>query len=99
VERRLLERSKVSTNVYLSVPGANSIRCRATNLTARGVFLQINSLGLPAGTEVSLVFAVELGDMVRLHRRKAVVTHIANRGAGLMMQGYLPAGSATQQAS
>ena len=30
---------------------------------------------------------VNLGDTVRLHRRKAVVTHVTNSGAGLMMQG------------
>ena len=88
MERRILERSRVSTTVYLAAPGANTIRCRATNLTANGVYLQTNSLGLPTGTKVSLVFAVDLGNTVRLHRRKAVVSHVARRGAGLMMQGH-----------
>jgi hypothetical protein len=87
MERRLLERNKVSTTVYVTMPGESSIRCRATNLSAMGVFVQINTLGLPAGTEVGLVFAVDLGNTVRLHRRKAVITHVARRGAGLMMQG------------
>ena len=54
---------------------------------AMGVFLEIESLGLPAGTVVNLVFAVSLNDTVRLHRRKAVVAHISSEGAGLMMQG------------
>jgi hypothetical protein len=99
MERRLLERNKVSTTVYLAAPGANSIRCRATNLSAMGVFLQINALGLPAGTVVSLVFAVDLGDTVRLHRRKAVVTHVAKRGVGLMLQGRSPVSGTAQQAS
>jgi PilZ domain len=87
VERRLLERNKVATTVYLSVPGDRLRRCRARNLSAMGVFLEIKSLGLPAGTVVNLVFAVNLGDTIRLHRRKAVVAHISERGAGLMMQG------------
>lgn len=52
-----------------------------------GVFLEIEALGLPAGTVVNLVFAVNLGDTIRLHRRKAVVAHVTQRGAGLMMQG------------
>jgi hypothetical protein len=99
MERRLLERSKVSTTVYLAAPGASSIRCRATNLSTMGVFVQINALGLPAGTVVSLVFAVDLGDTVRLHHRKAVVTHVAERGAGLMMQGHSRASGTGQQAS
>ena len=98
MERRLLERNKISTTVYLSVPGEKSIRCRATNLSTMGVFLQINSLGLPAGTVVNLVFAVDLGNTVRLHRRKAVVTHVADRGAGLMMQGRPRVREAAQEA-
>ena len=99
MERRLLERNRVSTTVYLATQGSSAIRCRATNLTAKGVFLQINSLGLPAGTEVRLVFAVDLGNTVRLHRRKAVVTHVAKCGVGLTMQGRAPVGSAARQAS
>ncbi|MGD8341458.1 MAG: PilZ domain-containing protein [Gammaproteobacteria bacterium] len=99
MERRLLERNKVSTTVYLSAPGSSSIRCRAINLSAMGVFVRINSLGLPAGSQVDLVFAVNLGNTVRLHRRKAVVTHVEKRGAGLMMQGRSRVGAAGQQAS
>ena len=87
MERRLLERNKVATTVYLSVPGQAPIRCRARNLSAMGVFLEIKSLGLPTGTVVNLVFAVDLGTMIKLHRRKGVVAHVSERGAGLMMQG------------
>jgi hypothetical protein len=87
MERRLLERNKVATTVYLSVPGGKFHRCRAKNLSAMGVFLEIKSLGLPAGTVVNLVFAVNLGETIRLHRRKAVLAHVSDRGAGLMMQG------------
>ena len=87
MERRLLERNKVSTTVYLSVPGGRLQRCQARNLSAMGVYLDVGSLGLPAGTVVNLVFAVSLNDTVRLHRRKAVVAHISDNGAGLMMQG------------
>lgn len=99
MERRLLERNKISTTVYVAAPGAKTIRCRATNLSTMGVFLQTNALGLPAGTVVNLVFAVDLGNTVRLHRRKAVVTHVADRGAGLMMQGRPRIGGTAQQAS
>ena len=100
MERRILERNKISTTVYLAAPGTNSIRCRATNFSAMGVFLQINALRLPAGTVVSLVFAVDLDDnTVRLHRRKAVVAHVGERGAGLMMQGRSRVSETAQQAS
>jgi hypothetical protein len=87
LERRLLERNKVSTTVYLSVPGGSFRRCQARNLSAMGVYIELESLGLPAGSVVNLVFAVSLDDTVRLHRRKAVVAHVRDDGAGLMMQG------------
>jgi len=87
MERRLLARNKVSTIVYLSVPGGRFHRCRAKTLSAMGVFLEIRAMGLPAGTVVNLVFAVTLGNTIRLHRRRAIVTHVNERGAGLMMQG------------
>lgn len=74
------------TTVYLSVPGGRLHRCRARNLSAMGVFLEIKALGLPAGTVVNLVFAVRLGQVVRLHRRRAIVAHVSEDGAGLMMQ-------------
>lgn len=86
MERRLLARSKVSTTVYLSVPGGRLHRCRARNLSAMGVFLEIKSLGLPAGTVVNLVFAVRVGGIIRLHRRRAIVAHVNEHGAGFMMQ-------------
>lgn len=98
MERRLLERSKVSTTVYLSVPGGPPRRCHARNLSAMGVFLEIESLSLPAGTVVNLVFAVDLGDTVRLHRRRAVIAHVTERGAGLMMQGRSQMRSMAQRA-
>jgi len=99
MERRLLERNRVSTTVYLSIAGGRAVRCRARNLSAMGVFLEIKALGLPAGTVVNLVFAVDLGKTVRLHRRKAVVAHVTERGAGLMMQGRSQVRSVTQRAS
>ena len=98
MERRILERSKVSTTVYLTVPGANSIRCRAKNLSATGVFVETEAAWLPAGTAVDLVFAVEIGNTVKLHRRNAVVAHIAKRGAGLMLQGRSQSSGTAQRA-
>jgi hypothetical protein len=99
MERRLLERNRVSTTVYLAIPGGRFVRCRARNLSAMGVFLEIKALGLPAGTVVNLVFAVDLGRTVRLHRRKAVLAHVSERGVGLMMQGRSQVRSFSQRAS
>ncbi len=87
MERRLLQRNRVSTTVYLSVRGGRWYRCRARNLSAMGVYLEISSLGLPAGTVVNLIFAVSLGQVTRLHRKKAVLAHVSDEGVGLMMRG------------
>ncbi len=87
MERRLLQRNRVSTTVYLSVRGGRWYRCRARNLSAMGVYLEISSLGLPAGTVVNLIFAVSLGRVTRLHRKKAVLAHVSDEGVGLMMRG------------
>ena len=65
MERRLLERNKVATTVYLSVPGGRFHRCRAKNLSAMGVFLEIKSLGLPAGTVPA---GLKLGDATVRYR-------------------------------
>lgn len=52
-----------------------------------GVYLEIKALGLPAGTVVNLTFAVSLGKVVRLHKKKAVVAHVDDIGAGLRIHG------------
>jgi len=87
MERRLLQRNRVSTTVYLTVRGGRLYRCRARNLSAMGVYLEINALGLPPGTVVNLIFAVSLGQVTRLHRKKAVLAHVSEDGVGLMMRG------------
>lgn len=87
MERRVLPRNTVSTTVYLSIRGRRSYRCRAKNLSAMGVYLEIKALGLPAGTVVNLTFAVSLGKVVRLHKKKAVVAHVDDIGAGLRIHG------------
>ncbi len=52
-----------------------------------GVYLEIKSLALPPGTVVNLIFAVSLGHITRLHRKKAVLAHVSDEGVGLMMRG------------
>jgi hypothetical protein len=52
-----------------------------------GVYLEIKALGIPPGTVVNLIFAVSLGAVTRLHRKKAVLAHVSDNGVGLMMRG------------
>ena len=84
-ERRVHLRHKALTTVYLSIPGTGVRRCVARNLSFRGVFVETDTLDLMRGTQVELIFAVNLGQVTRIHRRPAEIAHVSTIGAGLHM--------------
>jgi hypothetical protein len=88
VERRLTTRHRARTVVYLLLPGNKRRLCRAKNLSASGVFVETNDMGLRRGQTVQLAFAINLGVVTKIHRRTAVVAHISRGGTGLMMEGH-----------
>jgi hypothetical protein len=88
MDRRLHMRHAARTQVYVSVPGQPIRRCKAANVSSSGVFLEGATFKLPRGTEVELIFAVDLGTLTRIHRRNAVVAHVSSNGAGLKMKSY-----------
>jgi len=88
VERRLHTRHRARTAVYVTAPDGRRRICRAVNLSATGVFLETSNLGLRAGQQVELAFAINLGTVTKLHRRSAVVAHVSGGGTGLMMETY-----------
>jgi hypothetical protein len=88
MERRLHTRHRARTTVYISVPGRGGKLCRAHNLSANGVFVQTDNLGLAKGTIVELAFAINLGKVTKIHRRQAVVAHVSHGGTGLRMESY-----------
>jgi len=88
MDRRLHMRHAARTQVYVSVPGQPIHRCKAANVSSSGVFLEGAKFKLPRGTEVELIFAVDLGTLTRIHRRNAVVAHVSSNGAGLKMKSY-----------
>ena len=61
MERRLHTRHRARTAVYVSVPGRPGKLCRARNLSANGVFIETENLGLKKGATVHLAFAINLG--------------------------------------
>ncbi len=89
-ERRHAERSPVATHVYIDVGGTRR-RVRAVNLSPRGVFIAGMHPELETGTLVNLVFRVPVDGLIRLHRKRAVVTHASVRGVGLRMAAAIPA--------
>lgn len=88
MDRRIHMRHPARTQVYVSVPGQPIQRCKASNVSSTGVFLEGSRISLPRGTEVELIFAVDLGTLTRIHRRNAVIAHVSENGAGLRMKSY-----------
>ena len=88
MERRLHTRHRARTSVYVTVPDGRRKLCKAVNLSATGVFIETSNLGLRKGQQVTLAFAINLGTVTKLHRRKAVVAHVSRGGTGLMMEAY-----------
>jgi hypothetical protein len=88
MERRLHTRHRARTTVYIMMPAGKRRLCRAINLSANGVFIRTASLGLRKGQQVELAFAIDLGQVTKVHRRTAIVAHISGGGTGLMMDAY-----------
>lgn len=88
MERRLHTRHRARATVYVYVPGRRGALCRAQNLSANGVFVETQNLGLRKGTIVELAFAINLGSVTKIHRRQAVVAHVSRGGTGLRMECY-----------
>lgn len=88
LERRLHTRHRARTTVYITVQGGRKKLCRAVNLSATGVYIQTSNLGLRKGQQVELSFAINLGSVTKIHRRKAIVAHVSRGGTGLMMDAY-----------
>ena len=89
MERRLHTRHRARTTVYIQIPGRSGKLCRARNLSANGVFVETENLGLQKGSVVELAFAINLGSVTKLHRRTAVVAHVSRGGTGLRMENYV----------
>jgi hypothetical protein len=89
MERRLHTRHRARTTVYVQLPGRRGRVCRARNLSANGVFVETENLGLRKGSVVELAFAINLGPITKLHRRTAIVAHVSHGGTGLRMENYV----------
>lgn len=88
MERRLNTRHRARTTVYVIVPGRAGRLCKAQNLSANGAFVETHDLRLAKGTVVELAFAINLGTVTKLHRRKAIVAHVSRAGTGMRMEAY-----------
>lgn len=91
-ERRLNFRHPTKTSVYIVTAGRPRKLCKATNLSAAGVFVETRDMGLSRGSVVELAFAINLGRITKIHRRTGIVAHVSHGGTGLVMTN-LPRGT------
>jgi hypothetical protein len=85
MERRLGARRRISLNVYLIGVGRRLRRCRASDMSANGVFLESPSMHIPIGATVELVFVVQRNSIIRMHRLPAIVARVSKTGAGMIL--------------
>lgn len=84
MDRRRNTRKKVPTNrVYVYYRGKRVHRCKASDISPAGVFIETRSLTIPLGAKVQLLFVLNQGNISKTYRKSAVITRVANHGAGL----------------
>jgi len=86
VENRLHTRHRTKTRVSITAPGLTLALYRSGNLSAKGVYIVTQGLGLSPGAGVTLTFVIQLGNIMKLHRRRAHVVHLHNGGTGFEME-------------
>jgi len=88
IERRSHIRHRARTDVRIRKLSGQSKMCRAVNLSAQGVGIQTDDMGLLKGEIVQLVFAINLGSVSKLHRRTARVVHVRSGVTGFFMDAF-----------
>lgn len=84
MERRTGTRKHISVSAYVTWPGRR-IRCRASDISTTGVFVEMEGLPVLPGTAVQVVFVLARGEVVKLHRVSAVVARVSREGAGMRL--------------
>ncbi len=83
MDRRRNLRKKVPTNrVYVYYRGQRIHRCKASDISPAGVFIETRSLAIPLGAKVQLLFVLNQGNISKTYRKSAVITRVADHGAG-----------------
>ena len=86
MERRSCARKPVEVSVYFSDADHQLSRCKATDISASGIFLRGNPIFIPRHKCLKLMFALRVGssNLVRLRRVTAIVTRSQPDGVGMM---------------
>ena len=82
MERRLSVRRPTSENVYLYCKQLEVEKCRPSNISSRGVFIDSIPRRAYVGRRVQLVFVIDRGRTAKMIRVFAVIAHISQGGIG-----------------
>ena len=82
MERRLSVRRPTSENVYLYCKQLEIERCRPTNISSRGVYIDQIPKRAYVGRRIQLVFVIDRGRTAKMIRVFAVIAHISQGGIG-----------------
>ena len=77
MERRLSVRRPTSENVYLYCKQLEIERCRPTNISSRGVYIDLIPKRAYVGRRIQLVFVIDRGRTAKMIRVFAVIAHIS----------------------
>jgi hypothetical protein len=88
-EKRKHVRHRANTMISIKLERAISGTIRnAVNLSVNGVGILTEGMGLKNGQTVDLSFAIYLGDIVKIHKRRARVVHVTSGVTGFFMEQY-----------
>lgn len=82
LDRRMSARRPTSENVYLYCKQLEIERCRPTNISSRGVFIDNIPKRAYVGRRIQLVFVIDRGRTAKMIRVFAVIAHISQGGIG-----------------
>lgn len=87
MERRISPRSSVSLTVYLYMPGGKyRHRCKARNLSSRGLFIETELQNIPDNRPLMMFITTQKTNdsVIRLHRMLARVVRHTSGGVAMM---------------
>jgi PilZ domain len=86
LERRVHTRHRARTKVYIKPEVGQMRLCQAVNLSATGVAIKTDNMGLRLGSQVLLIFVINLDKVQKLHRRIATVCYVKHGQTGFHME-------------
>jgi hypothetical protein len=87
MERRQHVRRSIQAAIYITLPGTDTRRCVARNMSRGGVFIEPPGPPALPGAIVNLAFTVHHSkQLIRLYQRRAVVVRSSAAGVALRLQ-------------